>query len=964
MKLKKILLASMAAALAVMSCGRFESVNGDPMGTKIYTLDNGLKVYMTVNKETPRIQTCIAIRNGGKNDPADNTGLAHYLEHIMFKGTERLGTSDYNAEKPLLDSIEALYNVYRTKTDKEEREAIYMKIDSLSYEASKISIPNEYDKAMSLISAEGTNAFTSTDMTCYVEDIPSNRIDTWAMVEADRFKNMVVRGFHTELEAVYEEKNTSMCNDDEKVFTAVDSMLYLNHPYGLQTVLGTQEHLKNPSITAIKKQKETYYVPNNCAICVSGDFDPKEFVKIIEKYFGDWKANENLPAWSFEPETNIESPREKDIYGPEAENVMIGWRYPGAATKDGEISIIVRSILNNGMAGLIDLNVNQAQTAIDAWAYNYNRPDYGEMLIGAYPKDGQTLKDVRDVLLAEVEKLRNGNFDESLIDATINNYKLMEMKSLEKNRARAMKFVTSFINREDWSYTVGRPERLSKLNKQDIMDWAGKYLSDNSYVVAYKHIGEDKSIKKIQAPAITPIATNREMESSFLTEVRNAEVKPIEPVFTDFNRDMETSSSKGLEILYKQNNLNDIATVVFRYDMGLADDPALGLAFDYAEYLGTPTMTADEIASRMYALACSFNTKVSDNTMSIRISGLSENIGEALDIVSDLYANAVADETILNTLKADEIKRRSDSKMIQSSCFDALLKYVLYGPEYLKKTVMTNTALTGLESGELLEKVRGMAGKQHKVLYYGPMTSGEFAAMLEAHHKTGGEPTPLKKTELPKARSTEPIIYIADYKAPQFDYIQFSNRGEKFDVNAAPEVEIFNQYFGYGMNSIVFQEMREARALAYSAAAALLSPEDLDDTYSFYASISSQNDKLKKAIEAFDLIINKMPQSQKAFDVAKSSLISGLRTKRVTGMSVLYNYLETKDLGLNKPTDELVFEKAASMTLEDVVAIQEKWVKDRTYIYGILGNTKELDMNYLKSIGKVKAVSLDELFGY
>ena len=177
-----------AMALMLASCGSkrtYETVDGDPMQSRIYTLDNGLKVYLTINKETPRIQTYIPVRVGGKNDPAETTGLAHYFEHLMFKGTESFGTQNYAEEKPLLDQIEALFEVYRTKTDEAERAAIYRVIDSLSYEASKLSIPNEYDKLMAAIGADGTNAYTSFDVTCYVEDIPSNQLENWAKIQAD-----------------------------------------------------------------------------------------------------------------------------------------------------------------------------------------------------------------------------------------------------------------------------------------------------------------------------------------------------------------------------------------------------------------------------------------------------------------------------------------------------------------------------------------------------------------------------------------------------------------------------------------------------------------------------------------------------------------------------------------------------------------------------------------------------------
>ena len=246
--MKRILTITLSVLLfaSCQQSHKYESVEGDPMQSRIYTLDNGLKVYLSVNKDQPRIQTYIAVRVGGKNDPSQNTGLAHYLEHLMFKGTTSYGTSDYEKEAPLLDEIEKLYEVYRTKTDPDERRDLYHQIDSISHEASKYAIANEYDKLMSSIGSIGTNAYTSEDVTCYTEDIPSNEVENWAKIQSNRFKDMVIRGFHTELEAVYEEYNISLTSDIRKVLKAANSILFPNHPYGQQTVLGSQEHLKNP----------------------------------------------------------------------------------------------------------------------------------------------------------------------------------------------------------------------------------------------------------------------------------------------------------------------------------------------------------------------------------------------------------------------------------------------------------------------------------------------------------------------------------------------------------------------------------------------------------------------------------------------------------------------------------------------------------------------------------------------
>ena len=243
---------------------------------------------------------------------------------------------------------------------------------------------------MSAIGANGTNAFTSQDMTVYVEDIPSNQIDNWAKIQADRFKNPVIRGFHTELETIYEEKNMSLTQDSRKVWEAMDAALFPNHPYGTQTVLGTQEHLKNPSITNVRNYHKTYYVPNNMAVCVSGDFEPDEMVATIEKYFGDMQPNPNLPELQFEPEKPITTPVVKEVYGLEAANVMLGWRLPGANDKSTDISDIVGSILYNGQAGLIDLDLNQQQKVLSAYGYASTQPDYSSFLGAGRPKTGET----------------------------------------------------------------------------------------------------------------------------------------------------------------------------------------------------------------------------------------------------------------------------------------------------------------------------------------------------------------------------------------------------------------------------------------------------------------------------------------------------------------------------------------------------------------------------------------------
>ena len=494
------LLAVMLPGLASASKYKYETVPGDPLQTQMYTLPNGLKLFMSVNKDQPRIQTYIAVRVGGKNDPAETTGLAHYFEHLMFKGTEQFGTSDYAAEKPLLDRIEALFETYRRTTDSTERARIYREIDSVSYEASKIAIPNEYDKLMSAIGANGTNAYTSYDVTCYVEDIPSNQIDNWARIQADRFEHPILRGFHTELETIYEEKNMSLTKDSRKVYEKLLSTLYPSHPYGSQTVLGTQENLKNPSITNVKNYHKQWYVPNNMAICLSGDFDPDNMVDIITKYFGHLKPNKNLPRPELPSEKPFTSPKVVEILGPEAENVTVAWRVPEAAHSDMLTLEVMDHVLCNGRTGIFDLNVTLPQTVLGGSAYVMGQADAGAYVMSGRPKAGQTLDEVKDILLEQADKLRKGEFSDDLVEAVKANLKLTVQRSLTSNDSRADQYVQAFVNGVPWADEVAKLESLDKITKADVVAAANKYLLPQGYAVLYKRKGEDPNELKIAKP--------------------------------------------------------------------------------------------------------------------------------------------------------------------------------------------------------------------------------------------------------------------------------------------------------------------------------------------------------------------------------------------------------------------------------------------------------------------------------
>ncbi|MBE6229324.1 MAG: insulinase family protein [Bacteroidales bacterium] len=955
----------------IAACGskyKYESVAGDPMNSRIYTLDNGLKVYMTVNKAEPRIQTYIAVRVGGKNDPSETTGLAHYFEHLMFKGSEQFGTSDYAAEKPLLDEIEAKFEKYRTLTDPAEREAMYAQIDSLSLEASKYFIPNEYDKLMAAIGAQGTNAYTGYDMTVYVEDIPSNQIENWAKVQADRFKHNVIRGFHTELETVYEEKNMSLTDDSRKSLEVMFATLFPNHPYGTQTILGTQEHLKNPSITNIKNYYKNWYVPNNMAICISGDFDPDMMIATIDKYFGDMVPNKELKRLEFKKEEPIKEPVVKEVYGLESPNVILAWRFNGMADMQNDTLNVLGNVLFNGRAGVVDLDINQAQRTLGAYAFPYSQADYTAYIMQGFPKQGQTLEQVKEIMLESLEKVKKGDFDEALLTAAINNAKRERMQKLEENAPRADMFVTAFINNIPWAQYVGELDRLSKITKEDVVKFANAHFGNN-YVQVNKLEGKDDSVQKISKPKITPIHTNRDKVSAFLAQVQASEVAPIEPVFVDYEKDLtKTKAKSDIEVLYKQNTTNSLFSLTYLFDKGANDSKMLSLAADYIDLLGTDKYSAEELKQQFYNLACDYRITVNDNQTFFNLSGLSENMDQALALFEEFISNCKADEIALAAMKQNIFQARINNKLDQRQNYIRMTAYVQYGPENPFTDIFSNQQIQALTSEQLISEIKDLMDYEHTILYYGPMGAEEFVADINKVHYISETPKDMPQSrQFVQLQTNEDKVFIAPYDAKQIYMISYSNTGEKYDPEKAPIINMYGNYFGGGMNSIVFQEMREARGLAYSANAKYkLAYADKDAPYNYTSFIATQNDKMMDAIRAFDEIINNMPQSEAAFAVAKDNIIASIRTDRILGDRILWNYISAQKMGLTEDSRKLLFEKVQNFTLADIVKFQQEVVKDRKYYIGILGDEKDLDMQSLGNgdYGKIVRLSQKDIFAY
>ena len=940
----------------------YEMVTNDPAGLRMYTLDNGLKVYLSVNKIEPRIMTLVGIRAGSNNDPVETTGLAHYFEHLMFKGTSAYGTVDWEKEKPLLDSISAMFELHMRETDTIKRLEIYKQIDDLSVKAAEYAIPNEYDKMMTDIGAKYTNAFTSNELTAYMNDIPSNELMKWLTLETERLGETALRLFHTELETVYEEFNMYQDRDYSRASNVFNKALFPTHPLG-RSVIGYPEHLKNPSLVNIMKFKDTWYVPNNMVICLSGDLDPDYTIQIIDETFGKFPSKE-LPKLPEITEESITEPVIKEIFGPDAENMLMGYRCGGELSSDKKYVYLISNILYNGLAGLIDIDLIQEQKILDGYCYSGFNSQYGVLVFNVLPKNDQSLEDTKDLVLKEIEKVKQGDFPDWMLEAIANQSRLNLMRRFQNNW-RAFDFLDAFILNKQWRSELTFPDELEKVTKQEIIAFANDFFQDN-YVVVYKRKGKAEGLVKVKKPPITPIAINRDDESTFYTEWKQIPKDTILPVFIDFESTIQTEDiADGVEFNYIRNEENDLFTHYYIIDLGKNHDLKMPVAVNYLPYIGTSSHTATELKQELFRYGLYTSVYSRNDRSWVYISGLNKNYEKGVEIMEEILNSSVADTSSYRKYAEGIMKERKDAKLNQSRILrGGLMNYAMYGKVSPFTDIISNEDLYAIDPDELTALTSTLSTYPHRIFYYGPDKPEKVESIVRQHHKLPAELNPLPEEKVyPELDIIENHVLLADYDMSQVNFIMLS-KGAPFSQDVYLGSQLFNQYFGNSMSSIVFQEVREARGLAYSAWAGYETPSRADRSFYISGFVGTQVDKLGMAISTMNDISTNLIENQNSLDIAKRSIQNTIATERINRTDLFFRWLSYQDLGFDHDIRKDIYEMMETASIEDLSTFFDTYIRDKPYAYLIIGNVNDMDKNVLNSLGEVTQVSLEKLFGY
>lgn len=936
-------------------------VAGDPLQTHRYRLSNGLEVFLSVNRETPRFFAEIAVRAGSKNDPGETTGLAHYMEHLLFKGSQRLGTVSYDQEKPHLDRIEQLYEQHRKTNDPEERRKIYAEITRESTIAAAYAVPNEFDQIYRAMGAQEINAHTWHEEVVYKVDLPGNCLENWAIIESDRFAAPVFRLFQTELETVYEEMNRALDNKDRIIQNAVNAALFKNHPYGQQPTLGKVEDLKKPSITLLNQFYETWYRPNNMAIFISGDINIEKTIALISRYFSVWKPAE-IPATGTWEEPPLSGREEVRVQYRSEPFVMLAFRTVPVLHEDAEALRMLDMILDNSVAGLINLNLNQKQRVREAGSFPMLMNDYGAQYFYGVPKEGQSLEEVERLLLEQIELIKTGAFDDWLIPAIINDYKKIEKTSLESDAFRVDKMRRAWISYEPWEHAVRSLERMAAVTREDVIRVANTYFGEN-YVAGFRLDAPHEPLH-VEKPPLPEIKIDSTRQSPFAKEIMARPLEPLEPHFLKADEDFrQIRDDAGIVLYHAPNPINDVFTFTVVVDCGTRQDPRMAIAARLLQRTGTNSLSPSDLQIAWYKLGTEFEINVDDNEMSIYLRGLDEQFRPSLALLREMLVNPEIDDASLEELKSIILTQREDARKDPEKIMSALSDYHRYGKDSGWLRMLPADTVRAISAGELQETLRSAMGTRHALLYSGTLSPAEVMDAYNANRvQQGTLVAPPPYTPLvPRVPETTEVYFLNREMAQSHVRLEFG--GIPYDPAVSPAAQLYNMYFSGSMSGVVFQELREVRALAYMVGAQYRPGDRKNDPNIMIGVIQTQSDKTSDAVRAFADLLDNLPLSADRYALAREALLNDYRSSRTGFRRIPKVLLDWERRGLQPDPRRRWYEEiTAAEGIDLLTNFHKEHIAGRTKLISIVGESARIDLPGLNDTGTVHEIKVEEIF--
>lgn len=951
----------------VFACCSYQSQAEDLNALKVkeYRLENGLTVWLNEDHSQPKVFGAVVVKAGAKDCP--DTGIAHYFEHMMFKGTDRIGTLDYESEKVLLDSIAMKYDELAMTEDTAARARLQKEINELSIRSSEYVIPNEFNRLINRFGGSGLNAATSYDATIYFNTFSPQYMVQWAEINSERLINPVFRLFQSELETVYEEKNMYGDFIGGQVMDTLMARYFGPHPYAYP-IIGSTKNLKNPRLTEMHKFFEDYYVASNMALILSGDFDAQQVMPILEKAFSRIRSG-NAPKQEkvMLPPFNGRETMKVKFPIPFIKAMGLGFRGVSANHEDQVALNIAVNLLNNANGtGYLD-KLMVEHKLMGALAINESMNEAGILAVAIMPKLLiQSYSSAEKMVWDEINRVKNGDFSDEMFNSLKLEQKRQYASSLENIDSRATIMMNLFSQGKSWNDYLNEVARIESITKEDVVRVAPKYFSNN-YLCVTKSTGKYPK-DNLPKPAFSPVVPrNADASSSYAKQLEKIPEQQVAPRIIDFEKDVKTSKLTPLVTLYTTPNpLNDIFTLNISYGIGALEQPELMQLTNYLQLLGTESLSFEQFRSRLQSIGSTLAFDVTPDAFVMKVTGFDNHIDETMKLVGDFIRHAKADDKKLRQIVDDA--KVSEKAFFKSgdNVASALLEQVKYGDQsrYLRKLSLSQIKkLKGKDMLAIYDKVRSVQCDLH---YCGTLPVEKVIGTIRQH-------LPLERTTVasnsPYYRELKqydrPTVFFIDMPDMAQSIVYGYVKGDPVDDKASRHASrLFSVYFGGDMSSLMFQEIREFRSFAYRTSGRYQLPNHAHKgtAGSFTAMLSTQSDKTLDALGVLDSLIREMPLKPERVEAVKQTLVNRINNDYPPFRNLSEKVASARMEGFDRDPAEEFLRDIATMDMQDISRFYREQISGRPVVYVIAGNRKHIDMKKLAEYGTIIKVKKKDIY--
>lgn len=951
----------------VFACCSYQSQAEDLNALKVkeYRLENGLTVWLNEDHSQPKVFGAVVVKAGAKDCP--DTGIAHYFEHMMFKGTDRIGTLDYESEKVLLDSIAMKYDELAMTEDTAARARLQKEINELSIRSSEYVIPNEFNRLINRFGGSGLNAATSYDATIYFNTFSPQYMVQWAEINSERLINPVFRLFQSELETVYEEKNMYGDFIGGQVMDTLMARYFGPHPYAYP-IIGSTKNLKNPRLTEMHKFFEDYYVASNMALILSGDFDAQQVMPILEKAFSRIRSGNALKQEKVMlPPFNGRETMKVKFPIPFIKAMGLGFRGVSANHEDQVALNIAVNLLNNANGtGYLD-KLMVEHKLMGALAINESMNEAGILAVAIMPKLLiQSYSSAEKMVWDEINRVKNGDFSDEMFNSLKLEQKRQYASSLENIDSRATIMMNLFSQGKSWNDYLNEVARIESITKEDVVRVAQKYFSNN-YLCVTKSTGKYPK-DNLPKPAFSPVVPrNADASSSYAKQLEKIPEQQVAPRIIDFEKDVKTSKLTPLVTLYTTPNpLNDIFTLNISYGIGALEQPELMQLTNYLQLLGTESLSFEQFRSRLQSIGSTLAFDVTPDAFVMKVTGFDNHIDETMKLVGDFIRHAKADDKKLRQIVDDA--KVSEKAFFKSgdNVASALLEQVKYGDQsrYLRKLSLSQIKkLKGKDMLAIYDKVRSVQCDLH---YCGTLPVEKVIGTIRQH-------LPLERTTVasnsPYYRELKqydrPTVFFIDMPDMAQSIVYGYVKGDPVDDKASRHASrLFSVYFGGDMSSLMFQEIREFRSFAYRTSGRYQLPNHAHKgtAGSFTAMLSTQSDKTLDALGVLDSLIREMPLKPERVEAVKQTLVNRINNDYPPFRNLSEKVASARMEGFDRDPAEEFLRDIATMDMQDISRFYREQISGRPVVYVIAGNRKHIDMKKLAEYGTIIKVKKKDIY--